>query len=209
MTFAACRRTDFDVINIDIVIMLLLLMINGSIVRVVVFLTLFVLLKAFAILVECLLVVVQFFAVFFLLAMVPSRLVALLFVRVEVQLSGWLNGVLQCSWFAIHIWVCWLLMLLLLLALVWGYLLYAVLGSICLLICVSRLSIRLSQRVSRSIVSLVSVLPGLAISLVLKGSIMVFIGFLGCFIRVVPVGFWVWSVIWPGRVRVAGRSECA
>ena len=49
--------------------MLLLLMVIWSIVCIVVLLMLFVLLKAFAILFECQLVVVQFFAVFFLLAM--------------------------------------------------------------------------------------------------------------------------------------------
>ena len=90
-------------------------MVIGSIVCVVVPLMLFVLLKAFAILVECPLVVVQFFAMFFLLAMIRSRLVALLCVRVDVRFSGWFDGVLQYSQFAIHIQVCQLLMLLLVL----------------------------------------------------------------------------------------------
>ena len=67
MAYTACRRTDFDVVRVDVIIMLLPLMIIGSVIGVVNFLMLFVLLKAFAILVECLLVAVQFVAVFLLL----------------------------------------------------------------------------------------------------------------------------------------------
>ena len=90
---------DFDVIDIDVLIMLLLLMTFGFFVHVVhlyvVFLVFFVLLKAFAILVKCLLVVIQSFGVFFLLAIICGRLVALLCIRVEVWLSCWLDRVLQ------------------------------------------------------------------------------------------------------------------
>ena len=179
MTFAACCRTDFDIVSVDVVMMLLLLMVIRSIIHVVVFLMLFDLLEAFAILVEYLLVVEQFFALFFLLAMIRNRSVAMLCIQVDVQFSGCLDGVLQYFLFAIHVWVCWLLLLLLLLAFVRGYLLYAVLDSICLLVCISRLSIHLFQRVSQSAISLVSILPGL------KGSIMVSIGSLECSIRAV------------------------
>ena len=62
VTFAACCSTDFNVIDINVLIILLLLMIIGFVIHVVcihnVFLVLFVLLKTFAILVKCLLVVV-------------------------------------------------------------------------------------------------------------------------------------------------------
>ena len=54
VTFTACYRMDFDVVSVNIVIMLRLLMVTRSIVSVVVFLMLFVLPKAFAILVKCL-----------------------------------------------------------------------------------------------------------------------------------------------------------
>ena len=110
MTFAACCSTDFDVTDVNVVIMLVLLIIIGSIVRVVhihvVFLMLFVLLEAFAILVKRLLVVVWSFVVFFLLAMIRSCLIALLCIQLYVRLSSWLNRVLQYSRFAIHVWVC-------------------------------------------------------------------------------------------------------
>ena len=182
MTFAACCKTNFDIVSIDVVIMLLLLlMIIGSVICVVcihiIHLMLFVLLKAFAILIKRPLVVLQSFGRFFLLAMICSWSVALLCIQVDVRLSGWLDRVLQYSWFAIHVQVCWLrlLLLLLLLALVWGYLLYAVLSSICLLVHISKLSIPLSQRLSWSAASLVSILPGLVVSLVLKSFITVFI----------------------------------
>ena len=116
VTFAACCGTDFDVIDIDVVIMLVLLMIIGSVIHVVcihvVFLMLFVLQEAFAILVEQLLVVVRTLVVFFLLAIVRSRLVAQLCIQFDVRLSGWLNKVLRYSQFAIHVWVRWLLLLL-------------------------------------------------------------------------------------------------
>ena len=135
------------------------------------------------------------------------ELVALLCVHVDVRVSSWLDSVLQYSRCAIHVWVCRLL-LLLLLDLIWGYLLHAILGSICLLVSISRSSIRLSRRVSRSVVSLVNVLPRLVISLVLEGSMTVFIGFLGCSIGAVQVGFLVWSVIWLREIRVAGTPGC-
>ena len=57
-------------------------------VRDVVFLMLFILLEAFTILVKCLLVIIQFFGMFFLLAMICGRSVALLCVQADVQLSG-------------------------------------------------------------------------------------------------------------------------
>ena len=59
-------------VSFDVVIVLLLLIIIGSVVGVVVFPILFVPLEAFAILIKCLLVVIQFFAMFFLLAMIRS-----------------------------------------------------------------------------------------------------------------------------------------
>ena len=49
---------------------------------------------------------------FFLLLMIRSRSVVLLCVQIDVRFSGWLDGVLQYSWFAIHVWVCQLLPLL-------------------------------------------------------------------------------------------------
>ena len=83
--------------------MLHLLMVIGSIVRVFVFLMLFILLKAFLILVKRQLVVVQFITVFFLLALVRSRSVVLLCLQFDVWLFGWLDRVLQYSQFAIHV----------------------------------------------------------------------------------------------------------
>ena len=199
VTFAACHKMDFDMVSVNVIIVLqLLLMIIGSIVRVVVFLMLFILLEAFAILVKLLLVIVQFFGVLFLLAMIRGWLVALLCVCVDVRLSSLLDRVLQYSQFAIHFQVCQLLLL----ASVWWYLLYAILSSISLLVFVSRLFICLSQRVFWSALSSVSILPGL------NGFIMVSIRFLGCSIRAVLVGFLVWSVIWPREIRVAGLSRC-
>ena len=50
--------------------------------------------EAFEVLVKCLLVVVQFCAMYFLLAMVRGQLVALLCVQVNVQLCSWLDRVL-------------------------------------------------------------------------------------------------------------------
>ena len=110
--FAACCRTDFDMISVDVVFMLLLLlMIIGFVVYFVVFLMLFVLQEAFVILIKRLLVIIQFFGVFFLLPMICSWLVALLCVQVYVQHSGWLDRVLRYGWFVVHIWVRWLLLL--------------------------------------------------------------------------------------------------
>ena len=65
-------------ISVGVIIVLVLLMVVGFIVHLVVFLILFILLEAFAILLKCLLVVVQFFGVFFLLALIGGRSVVLL-----------------------------------------------------------------------------------------------------------------------------------
>ena len=76
VTFVACCSTDLNVVVVNVIIVLVMLLVIGSIIHVVcihvVFSMLFILLKAFAILVKCQLVVVRSFGVFFLLAMVRS-----------------------------------------------------------------------------------------------------------------------------------------
>ena len=52
VAFAACHRMDFNVVSIDVIIVLVLLIVIGSIVCVIVFLMLFILLETFAILVK-------------------------------------------------------------------------------------------------------------------------------------------------------------
>ena len=91
-------------VSVDVIIVLqLLLIIIGFIVHVVVFLMLFVLLEFFAILVKRLQVVVQFFGMHFLQAMIRSWSVALLCVQVNVRFSRWLERVLRYSWFTVYI----------------------------------------------------------------------------------------------------------
>ena len=144
---------------------------------------------------------------FFLLTIIGGWLIVLLYVWLDVRVFGWLDRVLQSSRFAIHLQVCELLLLLL--ALVRWYLLYAILSSICLLVRVSRSSICLSWWVSQSVVSLINLLPGLAVPLVLNSFVRsVSIRLFGVSMRTAAISSLGWSIIWLEKIHVARTPGC-